>query len=121
MTVLVLVETEKNLIKTTIVQGYRGIRNIYIGSKYFYHVFDIWEMVKSNLLLNLSGGDFEKGDGAATKSIYGHEFDDENFTLDHYGAGWLSMANAGTFLQDVFGHLSFIYKQTMKYVSENQG
>lgn len=44
----------------------------------------------------IQGGDIVDGDGTGSQSIYGDKFIDENYSLSHRSAGWVSMANYGS-------------------------
>lgn len=51
--------------------------------------------IKRAILIMTSGGDVVNNDGSGSISIYGKQFDDENFDIKHTAGGFVSMANQG--------------------------
>lgn len=63
--------------------------------------------------LSAQGGDITAGNGSGGCSIYGEQFDDENFLNRHDARGMLSMANTGRNTNNSQFHLMFIRAKQM--------
>ena len=84
----VVPKTAKNF--ATLCEGTAGVGN---SGKALAYKGSAFHRIIPNFMAQ--GGDFTSGDGRGGESIYGHKFNDENFTFKHEKPYLLSMANAG--------------------------
>ncbi|XP_076641497.1 cyclophilin 40 [Halictus rubicundus] len=92
----VVIELYKDVVPKT-AENFRalctGERGIGINGTKLHYKGSVFHKVLPQFIIQ--GGDIIKFDGTSGESIYGPQFDDENFTLSHSSAGLLSMANKG--------------------------
>merc|ERR1712136_91497 len=91
------------------VKNFAALCNHTFGENFGYRNSTFFRTRRSSIL----GGDFTDNSGFGGPSIYGFRFEDENFDIKHYGAGWVSMANAG---KDLNGSTFFITTMKTKWM-----
>ena len=81
----IIIRLEKDIVPKTC----ENFRELCKNKKY---VESIFHRVIKNFMIQ--GGDYTRFDGSGGRSIFGHNFNDENFILKH-DRGTISMANSG--------------------------